>query len=257
MTINFKLIPKAFLFLALAATIYITNGCSNDTTASSDQSTMTTSTTMEGGAVSSMYDGKTPKIDAGGLTADSVVITRARIVIRTLKLHQIGDADDTIPHQEHDEDKGEIKAGPFIAEFDATGAKIVSTVTIPPGTYDRVKFEIHKLNETEDPSLLNNSLYGDFVNGGRYTFIIEGFSWVNGVAYPFTFKSSRTENVQVFFDTAIVFSAGKSYDLALNFSPKLMFGRVGLRPLDPREVDNQKEIEKLIHFAIKALRTPH
>jgi hypothetical protein len=184
-----------------------------------------------------------------------VRITRARIVISSLKLHLVGDADDDSLHQFHDGDEDVIKAGPFLAEFTPTDNKIISTIVIPPGIYDRVKFEIHKLNDNEIPSLLNDSLFGDFVNGGHYTFLIEGISYVNGVGYPFTFRSSRTENVTVFLDPPAVFDADHVYDLRINFSPKLMFGRLGLRPLDPRDTDNQHDIEQMIHFAIKALHT--
>jgi hypothetical protein len=214
---------------------------------------------MEQGAVTSIiYSGKSPVITgSNGSTCDSVVITKARIVIRTLKLHLAGDADDdSLEHSSHDGDKDVIKAGPFIAEFSLGSAKLISTVTIPPGTYDHIKFEIHKLNENEDQSLLNDPVFGDFVNGGRYTFLIDGISYVNGLPYPFTFKSSQTDNVMFFFDPPVLFDANHAYDLTLKFDPKLMFGRPGMRPLDPRDVDNAHDIEKLLRSAVKALRTP-
>ena len=209
---------------------------------------------MQQGTVTSAAPAKSSHImDNSKPTADSIVITRARIVIRTLKLHINGDADDTLTHESHDGDVDVIKAGPFVAEFNSTGEKIISTITIPPGTYDHIKFEIHKLNENEDPSLLNDPLFGDFVNGGRYTFIIDGFAYVNGVAYPFQFKSSQTDNVEVFLNPPAVMDATHVYDLTLIFDPRLMFGRPGMRPLDPRDVDNQHDIEKLLKNSIKAL----
>ena len=167
-----------------------------------------------------------------------------------------GDAESDTVEREHDGDKDVIKAGPFIAEFTLGSEKIISTITIPPGTYDHIKFEIHKLNEHEDQSLLNDPLFGDFVNGGRYTFIIDGISYVNGIGYPFTFKSSQTDNVTFFFEPPVLFDANHAYDLTLKFDPKLMFGRPGMKPLDPRETDNRHDIEKLLRSAIKALRTP-
>src|SRR5439155_9646018 len=106
-------------------------------------------------------------------------------------------------------------------------------------TYDLIKFEMHKLNDKEDASLLNNPIFGAFVSGGRYTAIIDGTVYVNGSGYPFSFKTSKTDNVQVFIDPPAVFSAGSSYNLALVFDPKLVFGQPGSRPFDPRSVDNQ------------------
>ena len=225
---------------------------------------------MDKMTISSAITGKSFVITShNGTTADSVIVTRARVVIRTLKLRLEGDTggDDTVWIDEHDKDHDknhdgkdddldEIKAGPFVAEFNDSSKKIISNVTIPPGTFDRIRFEIHKLNENEDASLLNDPLFGDFVNGGRYTFIIDGFAYVNGVAYRFSFKSSQTDVVTFNFDPPAVFDAGHAYDLTLKFDPTIMFGRPGMRPLDPRDVDNQHDIEKLLKNAIKALRTP-
>ena len=260
--INFrKLVSTTAAVLGTVAVTAFFAACSSSTSTtpptSADKATITTSTGMQQGAVTSIISGKSPSISGNnGTTADSVVITKARIVISTLKLHLSGDADDDTLEHVHDGDKDVIKAGPFIAEFDLGSEKIISTVTIPPGTYDHIKFEIHKLNENEDQSLLNDPLFGDFVNGGRYTFIIDGISYVNGVGYPFSFKSSQTDNVTFFFEPPVLFDANHAYDLTLKFDPKLMFGRPGMRPLDPRDTDNRHDIEKLLKSAIKALRSP-
>jgi hypothetical protein len=251
----------------VAATIFI--GCSdnsvnsNGTTIPANMSQVTMSTGMEPGTISAATSfAKSSQISTwNGTTCDSITVTRARIVIKTLKLHQVGDVNDDDDHGNghHDDNDhdGTIKAGPFIAEFDSSGEKIISSVIIPPGVYDRIKFEIHKLNENEDASLLNDPLFGDFVNGGRYTVIIEGHSYVNGIAYGFTFKSSLTANLQVFLDSVVVFDSTKAYDLSLSFDPKIVFGRPGMRPLDPRDVDNQHALEGFIERSIKLLRHKH
>src|SRR5258706_7433762 len=160
-----NLLGKAVIaaFVIVAAVSYFT-GCSgtgSDTvTGSPNQATVVSGTSMQQGTVTSAAPGKSSGImDNSKPTADSIVITRARIVIRTLKLHINGDADDSLEHVSHDGDVDVIKAGPFVAEFNSTGEKIISTVTIPPGTYDHIKFEIHKLNENEDTSLLNDPLF--------------------------------------------------------------------------------------------------
>jgi hypothetical protein len=188
-----------------------------------------------------------------GSTCDSVVVTRARIVLSNLKLHQ---EDDDSVDDDHDGHEGTIKVGPFLAEFDSSGGKIVSHVSIPYGTYEWIKFEIHKLNENADTSLMNDPLFGDFVNGGRYTYIIDGYSYVGGVAYPFSFKSSKTMNLTIFIDPPAVFdSTASSYNLVIVFDPVFMFAKPGMAPLDPRDPDNQKAIEKMVKYAIRSLRT--
>jgi len=237
------LIKAIFLAFGLFTAIITYSGCSSSSSPS-DQSTVTTSTQMENSSVSASHL-KSSDVITSGLTCDSVVITKARIVISTLKLHH-DDADTN--------GQGTIKAGPFVAEFDASGATFLSTVTVPPGNYDRIKFEIHKLDDKADASLLNNPIFGDFVNGGRYTVIIDGKVYVNGASFDFSFKSSKTDNVTIFITPPATFSAGASYNLAFVFDPKLVFGQPGLRPLDPRSTDNQSAIEKLIKDALKALK---
>jgi hypothetical protein len=234
---------RSIFAFACIFTICFLSGCSSSTS-SPDQATLTTSTEMSNNRVSATHM-KSGSVTGGGLTCDSVVISRARILISTIKLHI--DENDTAG-------KGTIKAGPFIAEFTPSAENILSTVTIPPGTYDKMKFEIHKLDDKSDASLINSPVFGDFVNGGRYTAIIDGKAYVNGIGYDFSFKSSRSDNVEIKLNPPVSFSAGSSYNLALIFDPVLVFGQTGSRPLDPRSTDNHNEIEELIKDALKALK---
>jgi hypothetical protein len=268
-----------------AASIWIT-GCTQSSSPSNTGTSPTkadvrTFTSVSSSTVTaSSIVGSTPRISDFHPTADSVKITRARIVISSLQLHQLGTSDsDTMiivtggdhgkGHGEGDKDKdedqrdiitiidrndGTVRVGPFVAEFDAAGEQIISEVTIPPGIYDRIDFQIHKLDENDDPALLNDTLFGDFVNGGRYTFIIDGFAFVNGVAYPFEYKSSQTDNVAIDLNPPATFSKSAQYNLTLVFDPKIIFGQPGMKPLDPREVDNRGAIEAMLRASIHLLQ---
>jgi hypothetical protein len=283
---NSTLIRFIGVIAFFAASVWLT-GCTQSSSPSNSglsptKADVRTFTGVSGSTVtSSSIIGKSPRISDFHPTADSIVITRARIVISSLHLHQVGTSDsDTIiivtgggngnghGHGEGDRDKdedqrdiitiidrddGTIRVGPFVAEFDATGEKIISEVTIPPGMYDRIDFQIHKLDENDDPALLNDSLFGDFVNGGRYTFIIDGFAFVNGVAYPFEYKSSQTDNVVIDLNPPASFSKSAQYNLTLVFDPKIIFGQPGMKPLDPREVDNRDAIETMLRASIHLL----
>jgi hypothetical protein len=275
--------------LSLFAALLWISGCTQSTNPGSTGTSPTkadvrTFTAVNGSTVTgSSIFGKTPGIADHQVTADSVVITRARIVISSLLLHQVGTPDvDTIiiitgggmggehgkGHGEGDKDKdedqrdiitiidrddGTVRVGPFVAEFDASGEKIISEVTIPPGVYDKIKFQIHKLDDNDDPALLNDTLFGDFVNGGRYTFIIDGFAFVGGVAYPFEYKSSQTDNITLDITPPATFSKSTQYNLTLVFDPKIVFGQPGARPLDPRETDNRDAIEAMLRASIHLL----
>lgn len=233
-------------FLALIAGVFIVSfasGCADSSSPSSD-ATVNTRTEMGSTSVNSTTSKGAQTVLAKGLTCDSLHISSATLLISSLKLH----------HDESDSvDGGTIRTVPFVAEFDAAlGARLVSTVTIPTGTYDRIKFEFHKLKDGLEDALINDPIFGEFVSGGRYTAIIKGDVFVAGVAYPFVFRSSQTENVQVRLDPPVTFEGGKEYDLVLTFDPSAVFAQVLGRPLDPRDVDNQKDIEKQIKLAIKA-----
>lgn len=275
---------RAMVALAFSGFVALA-GCTNSTNSvpGTGRGTMTTYTAMENGAIT---PSNTPfakgasvldRDDDHGLTADSIVVTRTRIVISALKLGRADidvddsldrdhdrdtakDADDTVKgkrgdHEgDKDRDDGTIKVGPFVAIFDTSGEKIVSHVRIPDGVYDRIKFEIHKLSDAEEDTLINDPVFGDFVNGGRFTVIIEGIVFDSGKAYPFTFKSGLTANVMVFIDPPAVFDSTTTFDLTLKFDPKIVFGRPGAKPLDPRDPDNRHPIEVLIRSAIRALR---
>ena len=277
MNIMIKLIPvirmtkHIGLILSLGAALLYFNGCSENstnTTVPANKAMVVATTSMAPGTVSatSIPASKGDAIqDAVHSVADSIIVTRARIVLKDLKLHRIDSDVDTLKDDDkdhdgdkddEDEDEGEVKVGPFIAVFDASGEHIISEVMIPPGTYDRIKFEIHKLNENEDMALLNDSLFGDFVNGGRYTVIIDGWSYVGGKKYAFTYKSSLTTNVEVAIDSGARFDSTKSYNLTLVFDPKIVFGRPGAPPYDPRDPDNHEAIDRLLARAIRSLRVP-
>ena len=89
--------------LALITASFWTIGCSqssspSNTGTSPTKASVRTFTQVSGSTVtSSIISGKTPRVSGFHPTADSVVITHARIVISTLKLHQVGTLDsDTI-----------------------------------------------------------------------------------------------------------------------------------------------------------------
>lgn len=247
--VSSKPIIKCSHFLTGIACIVIASfvGCADSSSPSSD-ATVTTRTEMASSSVtSSSYEKGSQTILAGGLTCDSLHVSSAALLISSLKMHRDGGSDSS--------EGGSIRTNPFVATFDASlGAQFVSVVTVPAGTYDRMKFEFHKLKGGLDDELINNPVFADFLNGGSYTVVIKGESYVAGVAYPFVFRSSRTENVQVHLDPSVTFEAGKEYDLVLRFDPAAVFAQVLGRPLDPRDSDNQKEIEARIKLALKMNR---
>lgn len=152
----------------------------------------------------------------------------AKVLIKDIKLN-------VAEGPEGQEGKEEnFKVGPFILYLDLSSSlNVISTGAIPPGTYDRVKFEIHKVNPNEalpDP---------DFIDGsGRYSVIVKGH--INGI--PFVFKSSVSAHQILAFPRSLFVNADGKSNITLKADPFLWFFDNGML-LDPTIESNKDKIE--------------
>jgi hypothetical protein len=220
------------------------NGCSSSTTPA-NTSTVSMAAETEGTKATSAFRKDPSSPSASGIVADSIEITRVRFLLSAVKLHVEGN--DT----SHD---GEIKSGPFILEFTPGFSRIFSTVTIPSGSYEKIKFEVHKFPSSIDQTFLNDPTFTDFVTGERSTIIIEGRVWSASSSIPvnFVYKSHITLNLEAKFPGLITLGAGSNVTLAMVFSPLLAFKAASV--LDPRDPDNAKDIDAYLKAAVKALK---
>src|SRR6185312_10311509 len=95
---------------------------------------------------------------ASGIVADSIEITRVRYLLSAVKLHEEGN--DTT----HD---GEIKTGPFVLEFTPGFSRVFANITLPAGSYEEIKFEVHRFSSSIDQTYLNDPTFTDFVTNER------------------------------------------------------------------------------------------
>jgi hypothetical protein len=197
------------------------------------------------GAMANSAFRKNPNSPASGIVADSIEITRVRFLLSRVILHVEGN--DTLKDRE-------FKAGPFILEFTPGLSRVFSTVTIPSGSYEKIKFEIHKFPSSIDQTYLNDPTFTDFVTGERSTIIIEGRVWSAKSSIPvnFVYKSQITANVEAKFPGLITLDGGSTATIAMIFSPILAFKASSV--LDPRDPDNAKDIDSYLKSAIKALK---
>lgn len=220
-------------------------GCSDSPTDSGGQATVT----MRGELAKSSV-GMTVRKDDGritlgsGVTADSLKISRVRILISELKLHR--DKADTTTGD------NTVKVGPILMTIDSAGTRTFTTGTVPAGSYDKVKFEFHRFSSSEVANYLNDTNFADFVTNERSTFVIEGMVYNDGQATPFEYKSDATANLSLKFDTPIDLTAGGSATIVVVVDPVAVFkdGQV----LDPRDPSNESKIDNGIKSAIKALK---
>ncbi len=236
------------LILSCGAVLATLSGCSSSTTPS-DSSTVTMQSEFTGTHVTPgiIRSGSGSQIQGQhGLVVDSLQITSAKIFIKDIKLH----------HQENDSlddsHNETIKVGPFVAEFNSAGGQILTTAVIPPGTYDRIKLEIHKFDKDNDKhdDLDKDDSSNVFKEPNSYTFIISGYVWVGGVKSPFTYYSKVTANIMWHFPQMITLGAGSAQTLIMKLDPVYMFQIIGFA-LDPRDPKNQTSIDFAIKSSIK------
>lgn len=239
-----KIIPRIFL-PGLALILASFAGCSNDPTSNSNDAAVAVESEMSEASVTpTAAVMKGAEILGGGALADSLKISRIRILVSALKLHR--DKEDEILGAKS------IKAGPFVLQVDANGTTVLANAFVTPGAYDKVKVEFHRLSESEVPSYLNDPIFADFVTNERSTVIIDGNVYVDGIAHPFTYKSDMTANLEYKFDAPPDLVAGVTTRIVLRFSPIIMFRGVSLvAVLDPRDPANRNVIDDAIKRAIK------
>ena len=217
-------------------------GCSDTTEPSNNDGNGTVTMSTEfasGGKVSRAFN---PKTSPSALLVDSLKVTYTAIVVSNLKMHQDSiDTDST--------DDGTIKTGPFLLVFDSIGSHVAVSSSVPAGTYDRIKFEIHKLRNIDD-SL--KALFPDFVTNDA-TIKIVGYVWVAGVQLPFTYYSSNTENIQVRFAPSVTIAENSTTNVTLQFDPASVFSDGG-GVLDPRDPTNENSIRGNIHASFVVMK---
>jgi hypothetical protein len=219
------------------------SGCAS-TDDPADTATVSMAAETEGSVASGAFR-KSPSSPASGIVADSVEITRVRFLLSQVKLHVEGN--DTLKD-------GNIKTGPFIIEFTPGLSRVFTTATIPSGTYEKIKFEIHKFPSSIDQTYLNDPVFTDFVTGERSTVIIEGRVWSaqNAIPVNFVYKSDMTANLEAKFPGNVTLDAGSTSTIAMIFSPILAFKATSV--LDPRDPDNANDIDNYLKSAIKSLK---
>ncbi|MBS1904361.1 MAG: hypothetical protein JSS75_11700 [Bacteroidetes bacterium] len=241
-----RYIASCVFCLVLVSTII---GCSNTTVPpDTNHSMMNVESQLATSRVTpesvTPWDKSTPQ-GFHGMVVDSLEITSARYVIRDIKLHH--EENDSLA-DDHDET---LRFGPFVVVYDSAGARLLTTTAITPGTYDRIKFEIHKFDRDHDE---HNDLDVDdssalFQAPDPYTIVISGYVWNGAVKSPFTYYSKVTANLTWRFNPAITLSGGSEHMLVLRLDPVYLFKVIGFA-LDPRDPANRPLIDAALRTAI-------
>lgn len=136
----------------------------------------------------------------------------------------------------------EVKLTPFVVNFDLSSTiKEVLSVYIPVKTYKKVKFQIHKPEDTETPP------DPEFKDGsGRYSFIVKGT--YNGNA--FVFKSKKSVNLVINMNRNVNISTNK-VNITMLINKLMWFKNGGGIEIDPRDSGNENTIDDNLSNSFK------
>jgi len=167
-------------------------------------------------------------VDSAGDSQNILVLDTVKILIKDIKLDLATGS----------EDSSQIKIGPFVVFLNLQSLTVatISTAIIPAGSYNRVKFEVHKL---EDAEAIPDPEFAD-VNG-RYSVIIKGFYLGN----YFVYKSTKSAHQILNFPANIPVSVGLLTNITMVVKPYIWFISNGVF-LDPRDPANSNDIDNNI-----------
>lgn len=163
---------------------------------------------------------------------DILVITSAKVLIKDIKLNVSGSGENN------------FKTGPYVLYLDLNSSvNALTTGLIPVGTYDKIKFEIHKPNNNDpipDP---------DFRDGlGNYSVIVAGS--FNGTS--FTYKSKKSAHQMLNMNNELVMTDVGKTNITLTVNPYNWFLSGGVY-LDPNIASNENDIDNNIKASFKAI----
>ncbi|RPI13780.1 MAG: hypothetical protein EHM58_17820 [Ignavibacteriae bacterium] len=138
----------------------------------------------------------------------------------------------------------EVHAGPFVINFNvAGGIQLAALGKVPAGVYNKVKFQIHK---PEDSESIPDPEFREGTSGNqRYSFIIKGK--YNGNS--FIYKSKKSVNLVINFSTPVNFQE-TTRNLTIIFDFNTWF-KNGTVELDPRNPENEDEIDDNLKNSFK------
>jgi hypothetical protein len=205
--LKFKISGLILAALISAAGLY---GCSDSTSTQADNLSFSGTSSM----------------DSVGDSQNILVLDTVKILIKDIKLNLAAASEES-----------NFKVGPFVLFLNLSSSiNTISTSIIPAGTYDKIKFEIHKLEDIEavpDPEFAD-------VNG-RYSVIVKG-SYLGNY---FVYKSTKSAHQILNFPNTVPISSSSLSNVTLTVKPYIWFIKNGVY-LDPSDPVNSNDIDNNI-----------
>jgi hypothetical protein len=165
---------------------------------------------------------------------DIIELDTVKILIRDIKIKSKSGTDST-----------SIKVGPFVVKLNLTGNTTDFAVSgIPANSYDRIKFEIHKIEASEtlsDPEFREGT-----DESLRYSVIVKGkFNTV-----PFIYKSRKSAKQDLHLENPVTVDENGIANLTITVDPFTWFTD-GTNIIDPTNPANENDIDNKIKESFK------
>lgn len=208
------------MLLSALCSLTILNGCSNNVT----------SPIADNVEISIM---SAPGLTATQNVSSTLVLDSIKILLKDIKLNVSG-VSDTV----------NFKTGPFVFSLNPNSTvNTVSSLLIPNGSYDKVQFEIHKL---EDADIID-TIFSN--GGGKYSVVTYGK--YNGTS--FVYKSSKSAKQKLNFNPPAVVNSVTKSNITLKVQPYTWFWN-GSDYMDPTVSSNSNDIDNNIKSSFKAFK---
>lgn len=209
--LKYKISSLILAVLISAAGFY---GCSDNVTTTTPQSNNLSFSSMS-------------SVDSVGDSQNILILDTVKILIKDIKLNV----------SNNNQDSTNFKVGPFVLFLNlSSSVNEICADIIPDGLYDKIKFEIHKLNNNEavpDPEFADAN--------GRYSVIVKGWYLGN----YFVYKSSKSAHQILTFPSTVQTTTSHSSNITLIVKPYLWFIENNIY-LDPRDPSNSNDIDNNI-----------
>jgi hypothetical protein len=165
---------------------------------------------------------------------DIIELDTVKILIRDIKIKSKSGTAST-----------SIKVGPFIVKLNLTGSTTDFAVSgIPANSYDRIKFEIHKIEASEtlsDPEFREGT-----DESLRYSVIVKGkFNTV-----PFIYKSRKSAKQDLHLENPVTVDENGIANLTITVDPFTWFTD-STNIIDPTNPANENDIDNKIKESFK------
>ena len=169
-------------------------------------------------SISFATDSNLPKI-----TNDDLKLQEVKLLIRNIKIKN-----------QSVEDSLHIKTGPMVVALNLEGGlSEFSSSEIPKGIYNRLRFEIHKLEDSETPP--DQEFKEGSESSKRYSIIVKGT--LNGESFVYKSKKSAVQDIKLEED--LIVEENADANLTVKVDPFSWFyeGDIFLNPNDSANDD--------------------